>query len=68
MMSMDPAIQHDASELFGATFSHDRRSSTSPLDRNPDDLSAARFDGVPSDDLIGGPVGALHEHVRLHRA
>ncbi len=37
------------------------------LDRDEDDTAAARFDGVAPDDLIGGPVRALHQDVRLQR-
>ena len=35
------------------------------LDRDEHDAAAARLDGVSSDDLVGGPVRALDENVRL---
>ena len=43
----------------------DRRRRMPLLDRDAHDAAAARFDGVAADDLIGGPVGALDEDVRL---
>jgi hypothetical protein len=33
--------------------------------RDPDDPPASRFDGIPADDLIGRPVGAFDENIRL---
>src|SRR5688572_1604833 len=38
------------------------------LDRDADDPAAARLDRIAADDLIGCPVGALDQHVRLKRA
>ena len=35
------------------------------LDGNEHDAAAARLDGVAADDLVGRPVGALDEDVRL---
>ena len=35
------------------------------LDRHEHNPAAAGFDGVPPDDLIGGPVCALDENIRL---
>ena len=37
------------------------------LDRDADHPAAARLDGIAADNLIRGPVGALHQHVRLNR-
>jgi hypothetical protein len=35
------------------------------LDRRADHAAATRLDDVTADDLIGRPIGALHENVRL---
>ena len=41
----------------------DRRCRITLLERDAHDPSTPRLDCFASDDLIGRPVGALHEHV-----
>ena len=38
------------------------------LGGNQHDSAPSGLDGIAADDLIGGPIGALHQDVGLHQA
>ena len=66
---IEAAIKDQPSQLAGS-LAHpldDRRRRMTGLDRHEHNPAAAGFDGVPPDDLIGGPVCALDENIRLKR-
>ncbi len=64
----EPRPRESAPNASGASgfLNHSRRRE-SRRERDADDPAAAGFDDVAADDAVGGPVGALHEDVRLDR-
>src|SRR4051794_9603308 len=61
-------LHSNPNDSGAADLLHDRGGRIALLDRLADDDAAPRLDGIAPDDLVGGPVRALHEHVRLHAA
>ncbi len=61
------AVCLDSSIGLAANLRNNRRRRITLFDRRPDDLPAARFDDVATDDGVFGPVGAFDEHIWLDR-